>query len=789
MNIHNSMTPIGEMTHFACLGERDLVLYPVGLNEVSSEHLELALKVGSALLGKYKIVKVLDVNQFGFVYFVEKNISNKKRFIVKEFFPPRYVKRGARDERIVKSSLSLDDMVHYNYMKEIFTAEADNLAAIMQNPHKNIVQPISVEKNRNNTIYIVFEEEEGILLQKYLKDKKETLNNAEILHMAKDILNALEHLHSLGIYHLDIKPAKIMIKDDATPILSGFEASGVYYDEGNGIFCGGYTPVYAAPERINNIPKVNQRRDIYSMGAVIYQMITGVPPAIASGQMSEYGRKNEYDSLTHKDFLGKYDIPLLVAVDKALSYDINERFSDANSFKRAISGLPPLEVRKEKKRMQYLVVVGIFLISTLGYFIFDKDEVIEDRIATNEIKHIENLPQKKTLAVKDYEVNRSVDGNIYAQALDKKIVNEEAYEEIAEDKSLKNKKKLTSIKNDLHSKELKRAIEEKSICEVNVTIHVSLSEIMGKTEVMVNGSVIENGRLLVKEGEVYRIKIHNPYFQDLEFKRTFKEMSAFPEQKFSLKSGKSKIYIDGLPNNTIIKAYRHSVNEDPVEIDVQIIYRDDSYEMLLKSGNNRYLTFEHKEYKPYKTKIFLVESGEAITQVHTMTKKIEEVKNEFIEKLFLNINREKEHKKPKIKKSKEVKKELIRQTIGNSTKEVKLVKIKKIPKGKKESTKLSSGNIKKKVKPKKYVKKKNKKIRTKKQVVKKSVTKKRKSSKNRTKKRSSSRVWYCKTVGAQGSIGARGATEQMAKNTAMRLCRNKAKRGRVCKILNCFLMR
>ena len=687
MNNHNRMTRIGEMTHFDCLGEDDAVLYPMGLNEMNIEYLELALKVGSALLGKYKIVKVIDVNQFGFVYLVEKNISNKKRFIVKEFFPPKYVKRGARDERIVKSSLSLDDMVHYNYMKEIFASEADNLKTIMQNPHSNIIKPVGVEENRNNTIYIIFQEEESIVLQDYLKEKKETLKNAEILHIAKDMLNALEHLHSLGICHLDIKPTKIMIGNDSTPILFGFEASRVFYDEEDNIDCGGYTPVYAAPEQTEGMYKANQHTDIYSMGAVIYKIITGAPPVMAS----KYMNKNGYDALEHKDFSGKYDITLLGAVDKALNDDNKERFRDVDSFRRAISGLSPLGVKKEKKAMPYIIVAGVFLMSLLGYLIFDKGEVIENNMVT-EIQSQTKEEKTNVTDHKEYsEANRSTVGNIYTKVLDKKTVNKEASEEIAEEEqslkdenkstvgniyakvldnktvnkeaseeiveeeqSLKDENKSTSIKSDLPTNQVKQAIEKKTIREVNVTIAVSLPEAMDKTVVMVNGSAINNGKLLAKEDEVYKIKIYNPYFKDLELERTFEELSAFPEQRFTLRSGKSKIYITGLPSDTMIKVYRQNSNEKPKEMDVQIKYRDYAYEMLLKSGDNRYLTFEHKEYKLYKTKVFSVKNAEAITQVYMMKKKVKEEKNESFIKPSVKKNIVKE---TKIVKTKEILKE------------------------------------------------------------------------------------------------------------------------------------
>lgn len=95
-----------------------------------------------------------------------------------------------------------------------------------------------------------------------------------------ELTNGLYCMHESGIVHRDLKPANIIFRDESTPVLVDFGISktvGIESDNvtGAGVILG--TPAYMAPEQINNV-EIDNRADIYSLGAMAYEMLMGYAP-------------------------------------------------------------------------------------------------------------------------------------------------------------------------------------------------------------------------------------------------------------------------------------------------------------------------------------------------------------------------------------------------------------------------------------------------------------------------------------------------------------------------------
>ena len=143
--------------------------------------------------------------------------------------------------------------------------------------HPNIRAVYDVVSS-GDTEYIVMEYVEGINLKQYMK-KKGALSWKETLHFATQIAKALSHAHSKGIIHMDIKPQNIMLPKDGTAKVADFgiaQFGDTGEDDGDSEEAVGSIH-YISPEQARG-EAVDARSDIYSLGVVMYEMLTGRLP-------------------------------------------------------------------------------------------------------------------------------------------------------------------------------------------------------------------------------------------------------------------------------------------------------------------------------------------------------------------------------------------------------------------------------------------------------------------------------------------------------------------------------
>jgi len=138
--------------------------------------------------------------------------------------------------------------------------------------HPGILKVIPVaEKSR---LYVVMEYLEGRTLYDLLEETR-VLPVNEALQLASRLCDILEYVHQHGIVHRDLKPGNIMISDDGRPHIIDF---GIAKAPGAKAFSSGVgTPEYMAPEQILG-DRIDARTDLYSLGAVLYEIVTGTRP-------------------------------------------------------------------------------------------------------------------------------------------------------------------------------------------------------------------------------------------------------------------------------------------------------------------------------------------------------------------------------------------------------------------------------------------------------------------------------------------------------------------------------
>lgn len=215
-----------------------------------------------------------------------------------------------------KRSLDVDDEFGF---EERFRREAFAMAALT---HPNIVQVYDCGDAGEEFLFISMELVEGGDLSDAIKIGAVTPQRA--LELIGPICDGLQAAHDRGLVHRDIKPANIFLTSDGKPKVADFGLA-KKFDAKNTMMTktglGMGTPDYAAPEQYEGIPDIDHRADIYALGVMFYQMLTGSLP------------RGAYKAPSQRVHV---DPRLDAVVAKAMEQDRNERYQSAADLKAEV---------------------------------------------------------------------------------------------------------------------------------------------------------------------------------------------------------------------------------------------------------------------------------------------------------------------------------------------------------------------------------------------------------------------------------------------------------------------
>ena len=239
------------------------------------------LPVGTLLQGgKYRIERYLSSGGFGNTY-VATNTEFEEQVAIKEFFM-----RGISDRNGDSVSVSVSNKTNvqqFTSQKEKFRKEARRLRKL-RNPHIVAVHDLFEE---NGTAYYEMDLIKGKSLSERMKRTGQPLGEAEVLQILDQVLDALSVVHAQGLYHLDLKPANIMVDQTGRALLIDFGAS-KQMSAGDGYSVStssalAFTPGYAPLEQTEqNMKAFGPWTDLYALGATLYKLLTGLTPPSAS---------------------------------------------------------------------------------------------------------------------------------------------------------------------------------------------------------------------------------------------------------------------------------------------------------------------------------------------------------------------------------------------------------------------------------------------------------------------------------------------------------------------------
>ena len=151
--------------------------------------------------------------------------------------------------------------------------------------HPNIVKVYDVSVT-DQLQYIVMEYIDGITLKEYLKQRGGALTWKEVVHFATQVLGALDHAHSKGIVHRDVKPQNIMLQADGSIKMMDFGIARFSRAQSQTVSDKAIGSVhYISPEQAKG-DHTDGRTDIYSVGVMMYEMLSGHLPFDGSGTVS-----------------------------------------------------------------------------------------------------------------------------------------------------------------------------------------------------------------------------------------------------------------------------------------------------------------------------------------------------------------------------------------------------------------------------------------------------------------------------------------------------------------------
>ncbi len=183
-----------------------------------------------------------------------------------------YKAKCHRLNRMVAIKILRDENMQDDDFRRRFHAEGQAVGMLS---HPNIVSVYDVS-SVDGVDYIVMELVDGITLKQYM-ERKGVLNWKETLHFATQIAKALDHAHSRGLVHRDIKPHNVMVLKNGSVRVTDFGIARIM-SKSNTLTKEALGSVhYISPEQARG-GRVDHRSDLYSLGVVMYEMITGRPP-------------------------------------------------------------------------------------------------------------------------------------------------------------------------------------------------------------------------------------------------------------------------------------------------------------------------------------------------------------------------------------------------------------------------------------------------------------------------------------------------------------------------------
>lgn len=269
---------------------------------------------GKRLDGRYEIKEIIGVGGMAVVYKAYDNI----------------------DDRVVAIKILKDEYLSNDEFKRRFKNESKAIAVLS---HPNIVRVYNVSFG-DRIQYIVMEYVDGITLKEYI-EQQGAVNWKEAVHFMGQILAALQHAHDKGIVHQDIKPQNILLLKDGSIKVTDFGIARFSRADADTTSDKAIGSVhYISPEQARG-EVTDEKADIYSVGVVMYEMLTGQLPFQSDSAVSVAIMQLQNEAKRPREIVPSIPMGLEQITMRAMQKNPNSRYRssaemlmDINDFKR-----------------------------------------------------------------------------------------------------------------------------------------------------------------------------------------------------------------------------------------------------------------------------------------------------------------------------------------------------------------------------------------------------------------------------------------------------------------------
>ncbi|MCH7691332.1 MAG: tetratricopeptide repeat protein [candidate division Zixibacteria bacterium] len=294
-------------------------------------------------VGQYRIIEKIDAGGMGEVYLAWDNAL--KRQVALKFMLAHTVDDEAKKTR--------------------FTLEAQAAAKL---DHPNIVPVYEVGEFRGRPFFAMAHVE-GQSLWRYAKNEK--LSTDRIVELAMQLCEGLQAAHEKGITHRDIKPSNILIDSKGRLRIVDFGLASVQGTDRltkTGSTLG--TVGYMSPEQVRG-EKVDQRSDLFSIGVVLYELLSGLNPFKAESEAATMHAITQDNPQPLARFNRDVSDELQRIIDKALAKDVSLRYQHADGMLSDLKRLQLQSTSIKKNRLSLWVAAAVVVLAA-GYFIYDQ---------------------------------------------------------------------------------------------------------------------------------------------------------------------------------------------------------------------------------------------------------------------------------------------------------------------------------------------------------------------------------------------------------------------------------
>ena len=253
------------------------------------------------------------------------------------------------------------------------------IAARLSHPH---ILPLHDSGEAAGFLYYVMPFVDGESLRDRLQ--RGPLPVDEAIRLTGEVAGALGYAHAQGIVHRDIKPENIMLQAGhavvtdfgiarAVSVAGGVTRDGL---TGTGVSVG--TPLYMSPEQIVGDP-VDGRSDVYSLGCVLYEMMTGTPPFSGATSLAVLAAHSSDPIPSLRQRRGEVPEALEHTITKALAKQPDQRFASAAALAESLAGGRVLAASRVKQPMVWAFVGAAVLLVAAGYGLLHRHPVASDQ--------------------------------------------------------------------------------------------------------------------------------------------------------------------------------------------------------------------------------------------------------------------------------------------------------------------------------------------------------------------------------------------------------------------------